>query len=150
VLDVGAGRGSITAALLEAGARVVAIEAHPERARFLRGRFGSEAIVVQADASDLRLPRHRFSVVSNPPFAITMSLLKRLLQPGSRMVRADLVLQELATRRWVGPGAPGGRRWQQDFTATPGRRVPPSAFRPPPPARIRVLRLERRGGHPDR
>jgi 23S rRNA (adenine-N6)-dimethyltransferase len=143
VLDIGAGRGAISAALLEVGARVVAIEAHPDRLRQLRLRFGSELVVVQADASDLRLPRHPYRVVSNPPFAITTLLLKRLLQPGSRLVRADLILQEQAVRRWSSAHAPGAARWQQNFLASPRTRVPPSAFRPRSPVASRVLRIER-------
>ena len=144
VLDIGAGNGAITAALIDAGARVVAIEAHPDRVRHLRRRFGSDVVVVRADAADLWLPRRPYRVVSNPPFALTTVILKRLLQPGTRLVRADLVLQEQSARRWSGLGAPGGGRWQRDFIAAPGRRLPPSAFRPPAPVGTRVLRIERR------
>jgi 23S rRNA (adenine-N6)-dimethyltransferase len=145
VLDIGAGHGAITAALLEAGARVIAIEAHPNRFRYLRRRFGSDAVIVQADAADLRLPRRPYRVVSNPPFAITTALLKRLLQPGAQLVRADLILQDQTARRWSAPDAPGASRWQRDFIAAAQARVPPSAFRPPPPVRARVLRIERYG-----
>jgi 23S rRNA (adenine-N6)-dimethyltransferase len=144
VLDIGAGRGSITAALLDVGARVIAVEVHPDRVRRLRERFGSKIVIVWTDASDLRLPRREFSVVSNPPFAITTILLKRLLQPGSRLVRADLILQEHASRRWASPCAPGATRWQREFRASMGRPVPPSAFRPQAPVFTRVLRIERR------
>ena len=144
VLDIGAGRGSITAALLELGARVVAVESHPGRARHLRQRFGSDLIVVQTDAADLRLPRRPYQVVSNPPFAITTGLLKRLLQPGSRLLTADLILQEQTSRRWSSAGAPAARRWQRDFRARPGRAVPASAFRPAAPVATRVFRIERR------
>ena len=54
VLDIGAGSGALTAKLLAAGARVIAVELHPQRARRLRQRFGSSVVVVEADASDLR------------------------------------------------------------------------------------------------
>ncbi|MDE3202649.1 MAG: methyltransferase domain-containing protein [Acidobacteriota bacterium] len=143
VLDVGAGHGAITAALLEAGARVIAIEAHPQRLSHLRQRFGSDVVIVGADAADLRLPRRPYRVISNPPFAITTALLKRLLQPGSRLVRADLILQDQTARRWSGDRAPGFNRWQRDFFAAAGTRVPPSAFRPPAPVTARVLTIER-------
>lgn len=147
VLDIGAGRGSITAVLLEAGARVIAVEAHPQRIHHLRRRFGSEVVIVQADASDLRLPRRPYRVISNPPFAITTALLKRLLQPGSRLVRADLVLQDQTARRWSSGHAPGANRWQRDFFAVAGPRVPRSAFRPPSPVTTRVLTIERHRPH---
>ena len=46
VLDVGAGSGALTAALVRARARVVAVELHPARAEQLRCRFGPQVRVV--------------------------------------------------------------------------------------------------------
>lgn len=143
VLDIGAGLGALTAPLLEAGARVVAVEAHPQRARYLRQRFADSVVVVQVDARDLRLPRRPFHVVANPPFAVTTALLRRLLQPGSRLLSAHLVLQDQAARRWVGPSAPGRGRWRSTFEVSLGLRVPRSAFRPPPGVDGRVLEIRR-------
>lgn len=144
VLDVGAGTGAITAPLVAARARVVAVEAHRGRAQALRERFGDTIVVVRADARDLRLPRRPYHVVANPPFAVTTALLRRIIQPGSRLVSARLILQEQAARRWAGPGAPGVGRWGHVFHASLGRRVPRRAFRPPPPVDTRVLVIERR------
>jgi 23S rRNA (adenine-N6)-dimethyltransferase len=115
VLDVGAGTGVLTAELVAAGAYVIAIELHPERLAHLRARFGSDVRVVRADANDLRLPRRPFRVVANPPFSATSTLLSRLVHPGSRLVRADLVVQDHAARRWAGPHAPAAKRWQQTY-----------------------------------
>jgi 23S rRNA (adenine-N6)-dimethyltransferase len=145
VLDVGAGTGALTAPLVDAGARVVAFELHPGRAAALRERFaGAPVTVVHADAADLRLPRRPFRVVANPPFAVTTRLLGRLLAPGSRLVRADVVLQHAAARRWAGGRAPGAGRWGRDYDVRPGRPVPRAAFDPRPPVDCRVLRVTRR------
>lgn len=144
VVDVGAGTGAVTAPLVAAGARVVAVELHPDRARHLRERFGPAVVVVGADARELRLPRRPYHVVANPPFAVTSPLLRRLLQPGTRLLSAAVVVQDQAARRWAGPGAPGAGRWGRDYVVTLGPPVPPSAFRPPPHVRARVLRIERR------
>jgi 23S rRNA (adenine-N6)-dimethyltransferase len=143
VLDIGAGHGAITAALVAAGARVVAIETHPHRLTHLRERFGSEVRVVRADASDLRLPRRPFHVVANPPFAITSALMTRLLHRGSRLVTAHVVLQDAAARRWLRADAPGAGRWQREFGVELGRAVPSHAFRPAPKVRARVLVVRR-------
>jgi 23S rRNA (adenine-N6)-dimethyltransferase len=144
VLDVGAGLGALTVPLLDAGARVIAVELHPDRARRLRARFGSAVTVVRADARDLRLPRRPFSVVANPPFATTTALLRRLVQPGSRLVTAHVVLPVHAVDRWSSPRAPGAGRWGRTFVTAPSRRVPRRAFTPPTPADARVLRITRR------
>lgn len=146
VLDVGAGAGAVTAELLRVGARVVAIELHPERLDVLRRRFGDDALVVRADAADLRLPRRPFRVVANPPFAVTSALVSRLVHHGSRLVRADLVVQEQAAHRWVGPRAPAATRWQRTFHSGLGAPVPRAAFHPRPHVDTRVLVIQRRHG----
>ena len=142
VLDVGAGTGALTAPLLAVGARVVAVEFHPARARILRRRFADADVdVVQADAGDLRLPRRPFRVVANPPFALTTALLKRILQPGSALVTADLVVPRHVARRWTRPNAPGAHRWQQVHAPSTGRSLPARAFRPTATQPIQVLRI---------
>ncbi|MGA2837110.1 MAG: rRNA adenine N-6-methyltransferase family protein [Acidimicrobiales bacterium] len=146
VLDVGAGTGAITRALAAVGASVIAIELHPQRAAYLRNQFNRcDVTVVGADASDLRLPRRPFKVVSNPPFGITTSLVKRLVSPGSRLIRADLVVPRHAAQRWNSPDAPGRGRWGSDFVVHLGRPPPRSAFHPPPPKDVALLVVVRRG-----
>jgi 23S rRNA (adenine-N6)-dimethyltransferase len=131
VVDIGAGNGVLTARLLQAGVRVVAVEPHPGRARHLRERFaGAPVTVVEADARSLRLPRRPFRVVASPPYAISSPLLDMLLTPRSRLVAADLVLQRAVVRRYTDgrrAGA-GGRRW----SLRAGRPLPRQAFRPAP------------------
>lgn len=144
VLDIGAGRGALTAPLVATGARVIAVERHPQRVAELRAAFGGDAVVVTADAGDLRLPRRPFHVVANPPFAATSGLLRRLLHPGSRLIAAHLVLDERAIQRWVSAAAPAAARWQREFEVIVGPRLPRAAFDPPPEVRCRVLTLSRR------
>jgi 23S rRNA (adenine-N6)-dimethyltransferase len=148
VLDIGAGTGAITAPLVAAGARVIAVELHPGRLAALRRRFaGVRAVtVVRADAGDLRLPRRPFRVIASPPYAVTAVLLRRLLAPGSQLVAADLVLQQAAARRWATGRAPGAGRWLAAYDLTLGRPVPRSAFDPPPAVSNATLLIRRRMG----
>lgn len=149
VLDVGAGAGALTGPLLAKGARVVAVELHASRASALRAAYPASAVtVVVADAADLRLPRRPFRVVANPPFGITTALLKRLTAPGSRLVRADLVVPWHTADRWAHGVAPGSQRWRQDFDVWVARRLPRGAFLPPAPSGVAVLVLQRRGARP--
>jgi 23S rRNA (adenine-N6)-dimethyltransferase len=144
-VDIGAGRGAISAALLDAGCRVIAVERHPRRAAYLRERFAGEAVVVvQADAADLRLPRRPYHVVANPPFAVTGAILRRLLQPGTRLRAGHLVVQEAAARRWARLDAPGAARWSRGFEVSLGARIPRRAFTPRPRVDARVLRIAAR------
>jgi 23S rRNA (adenine-N6)-dimethyltransferase len=145
VVDIGAGTGALTAPLVAAGARVVAVELHPGRAQVLRERFAGDPVtVVRTDAADLRLPRRPFRVVANPPFAVTTAIVKRLLSPGSRLVTADLVVPRGVGRRWTDRRAPGSGRWHRTFSARIAATVPGSAFNPRPPGATVVLRIERR------
>jgi 23S rRNA (adenine-N6)-dimethyltransferase len=66
VLDLGAGRGAITAALAGAGSRVIAVELDPRLAAGLRRRFAAEPLVrvVEADLRRFRLPRREFLAVA--------------------------------------------------------------------------------------
>jgi 23S rRNA (adenine-N6)-dimethyltransferase len=101
VVDLGAGTGALTAALVEAGARVIAIELHPARAAELRARFADAPVtVVRADVSRARLPRRPFRVVANPPWSLAETVRASLLRSPS-LVRADLVLPRWLVRRWT-------------------------------------------------
>lgn len=145
VLDIGAGTGALTAQLVDVGARVIAVELHARRALHLREHFAGAAVtVVQVDAADLRLPRRPFRVVANPPFGITVGLIRRLVSRGSRLMSADLVVPRHVAVRWATGAAPGANRWRQTFETSVPRPLPRAAFRPPPPGRVAVLRVVRR------
>jgi len=136
VLDIGAGEGALTAHLVRAGARVVAVELNPRRAGVLRERFPG-ITVVQADAASIRLPGRPFRVVASPPYGISSGLLRTLLAPGGRLVAADLVLQRAVVRKYASGAA---RR----FSLTAGLTLPRRAFLPPPHVDSAVLAVRRR------
>lgn len=145
VLDVGAGYGALTAPLLSAGARVLAIELHPGRAQALRARFETAPVtVVQCDAAGLRLPRRPFKLVANPPFGISSALLMTLLRPGSALLTADIVLQRAVVRRYAEGSVRGSPRWRRTWSADWGRAIPRRAFTPPPRVDSAVLVIRRR------
>jgi 23S rRNA (adenine-N6)-dimethyltransferase len=142
VLDIGAGHGALTRHLVAAGARVLAVELHPERARRLRERFGDAVRVIETEATGLPLPHRPFRVVANPPYGITSALLQRLLGRDSALVAADLVLQRAAVRSFVDGRGP--THWHRRWQLIAGRSVPRQAFRRPPTVDSRVLMIRRR------
>ena len=134
VVDLGAGDGALTVPLARAGCRVLAVELHPRRAAELRRRFaGSRVAVLELDVAAFRWPGHPFRVVANPPYAGVNALVRDLL--GQRRLRsADLVVAEAAARGLL-------RRYAGRLEAGP--RIPRHAFRHPPPAPARVVRIRR-------
>ncbi|MDQ6935839.1 MAG: methyltransferase domain-containing protein [Actinomycetota bacterium] len=141
ILDLGAGTGALTAPLIAAGARVLAIELHPVRAALLRERFGDRLTVIQTDLRELRLPYRPFKVVANPPYHLTTGLVRRLLG-SDRMLSADLVLQRGAMRGLV--AAPPRAAHSRRYVLSQGMVLPAGAYRSPPPVESSVLRIRRR------
>ncbi|MFT9589279.1 23S rRNA (adenine(2058)-N(6))-methyltransferase Erm(41) [Mycobacteroides abscessus subsp. abscessus] len=139
VVDLGAGHGALTAHLVAAGARVLAVELHPGRARHLRSRFAEEDVrIAEADLLAFRWPRRPFRVVASPPYQVTSALIRSLLTPESRLLAADLVLQRGAVHKHA-KRAPV-RHW----TLRAGIALPRSAFHHPPQVDSSVLVIRRR------
>jgi 23S rRNA (adenine-N6)-dimethyltransferase len=140
VVDLGAGTGALTLPLLEAGARVIAVELHTGRAHQLRAKVGDHAAsVVECDLEDFVPPGRPFRVVANPPYGLTGAVLSFVAR-ASHLTAADLVLQRAVVRRVVEQGRRGLRRFQ----ARCGLLLPRAAFVPPPPVDSAVLQLRSR------
>jgi 23S rRNA (adenine-N6)-dimethyltransferase len=149
VLDIGAGEGIIAAELARRGATVVAIESDPALASRLRTRFaGAPAVTVEeADARELRCPGDPFHVVANLPFEGGTAILRRLLDdPRVPLLGADVVLEWAAAtkRAAVWPTTLLGAWWGAWHDTRVARRLPSSAFAPPPAVDAGVLRVRRR------
>ena len=137
VVDLGAGTGGLTLPLLDAGARVIAVELHPGRARRLRERTdGRDAVVVECDLRTFSPPGQSFRVVANPPFALTGDVLA-LLGSARHLRRADLVLQ----RGVVIQLEAGERSSTRRLRARRLLDLPPRAFTPPAPVGCAVVSL---------
>lgn len=146
VVDVGAGSGMLTAALLRVGARVLAIEPDRRLAARLR-RACPGAVVVEAEASAGHWPGEPFRVVANLPFAHATEICRALLSdPLVPLLSADLIMQWDAvlkrTRLW--PSTFLGVLWGAWYELSVVRRIAPAAFAPVPSVAAAVLRAERR------
>jgi 23S rRNA (adenine-N6)-dimethyltransferase len=143
VLDLGAGTGALTAALTRAGGRVVAVEVDAGLAADLRLRFTH---VVEDDALRIPLPHEPFKVVANLPFDGATAILRRLLDPHSHLISAEVIVEwGLACKRSaVWPSSELGVYWGAWFELSVVRRLPRSVFAPPPSVAAGVLRIARR------
>jgi 23S rRNA (adenine-N6)-dimethyltransferase len=144
--DLGAGTGQVTAALIQAGARVVAVERDPTLARKLAQRFAGRAVqVVNADLLEIA-PDSSGHVVANLPFNVTAATLRGLLTRGPAPASVTLVLQREAARKWAGrPNATAVsltvQPWFELEVVTPFSR---QDFVPAPACEVAVLRVRRR------
>ena len=101
VLEVGPGTGILTQALLNAGARVTAIEADQYLIVSLKERFGNKIELIHGDVlhSYFLLPNSNFQLVANIPYNITSDLLKKFLTTEPKPSRMVLMVQrEVADR----------------------------------------------------
>jgi 16S rRNA (adenine1518-N6/adenine1519-N6)-dimethyltransferase len=157
VLEVGPGLGSLTLGLLEAAARVVAVEIDPllagalpaTVAEFAPGRAGALS-VVEADALKITtLPYEPTRVVANLPYNVSVPVLLHLLAtfPGWRHGLV-MVQAEVADRLAAGPGSktygiPSVKMSWYAATTRVGT-VPPSVFWPVPNVDSGLVMLTRR------
>ena len=140
VVDLGAGLGALTLQLLNADARVIAVELNAGRTRRLRAKvIDHAAAVVECDLEDFVPPGRPFRVVANPPHALTAAVLSFVAR-ASHLTAADLILQRAAVRRVVDHQPRELRR----FSANRGLHLPRAAFTPRPPVDSAVLQLRAR------
>lgn len=142
VLDLGAGEGALTGPLLDAGARVVAVEVDRRALARLGAAFGDHdrLRIVAGDLLRVPLPRRPYRVVANLPFATTSAALRRLLDPRGALVRADLVVQRGAAVAW---STEPRRARTRHFRITMGPTVRRTSFTPPPGVDAAVLVVTR-------
>ena len=159
VLEIGPGLGSLTLGLLEAGARVVAVEIEDRLAqrlhRTVRERMGEDAAgrleVVAADALQVdALPGPApTALVANLPYNVSVPVLLRMLElfPGWR-TGLVMVQLEVADRLVAPPGSrvygvPSAKvAWYAEATRV--GTVPPKVFWPVPNVDSGLVRITRR------
>lgn len=114
VLEVGPGLGSLTLGLLDAGARVVAVEVDPRLATALSATVASRApeasdrlVVLTADALALtEVPETPTALVANLPYNISVPVLLTLLERFGTLAHGLVLVQaEVAERLAAEPGS---------------------------------------------
>jgi 16S rRNA (adenine1518-N6/adenine1519-N6)-dimethyltransferase len=158
VVEVGPGLGTLTQALLEAGAAVWAVERdrtlHAHLAADLAPRFPGTFHLAEGDAVELPLAglaaelAPGCKVVANLPYAISTPWMDAVLS-GPLPSRMVLMLQREAADRYT--AAAGTRSFgaisiflQAAYDAAPGHRVSPSCFHPRPEVDSTLLHLVRK------
>jgi 16S rRNA (adenine1518-N6/adenine1519-N6)-dimethyltransferase len=159
VLEIGAGLGCLTLALLETGAEVTAVEVDRHLVPLLRANVESSgARVVEGDAMGLdwkgvlglgSVPDANWHLVANLPYNVATPLIADLLD-GVKEITAFLVMvqREVGERLVAGPGDKGyGAVSVKVAYWAEGRvlgKVPASVFVPRPNVESVLVRLVRR------
>jgi 16S rRNA (adenine1518-N6/adenine1519-N6)-dimethyltransferase len=155
VVEIGAGLGSLTLALVEAGAFVTAIEIDSRLAEKLRATVDTERVeVIEADAmrvdwSTVLAPERHVVVVANLPYNIATPLIADLLDHVPAIDRMIVMVQREVAKRLVAHvgddeyGIPSVKVafWADaKIVAT----VPPDVFVPRPNVDSAIVRITRR------
>jgi 16S rRNA (adenine1518-N6/adenine1519-N6)-dimethyltransferase len=154
-IEIGPGRGALTAPLAARAGKVIAVELDRDLAATLAHRLPQNVRLVQADFLDVTLQqllqgeRTPVRVVGNLPYNIASPILFRLLETaddGKLLRDATLMVQrEVADRIVAAPGGGdyGAMSLQVQLLADVDRilSLPPGAFRPPPKVHSAVVQL---------
>lgn len=144
VLEIGPGKGTLTAELLKRTSHVTCIELDRRLAEDLAGPQGSPLQVIQGDA--LKVPWPPADVIcGNVPYQITSPLIERaLVMPRPRRI-VFLIQKEVADRVAAPPGSEeyGALSAGVQLVADVERlfTVKAGAFRPPPKVESAVVRI---------
>ena len=148
VLEVGPGGGVLTAALLERGANVRAVELDGTLLPNLEQRFSTELAsgqltITRGDASRVALPDFDM-VIANLPYSISSKITFRLLEIGFET--AVLVYQWEFAKRMVSPPGDGEYGRLSVMVQTYADvdlilKLPPRAFNPPPEVDSAVVKI---------
>ncbi|MBS3799688.1 MAG: 16S rRNA (adenine(1518)-N(6)/adenine(1519)-N(6))-dimethyltransferase RsmA [Thioalkalivibrio sp.] len=153
VLEIGPGRGALTAALLEHLERLVAVEIDRDLAAGLRAGFRSDRLQLHVDdalamqLADLGpVPECGWRVVGNLPYNISTPLMFHLLEQIGAIRDMHFLLQREVVERIT--AAPGSKRYGRLTVMLAARAdaqalftVPPGAFHPPPRVYSGVVRI---------
>ncbi len=158
VVEIGPGLGTLTSALLEAGAEAWAVERdaalHRHLATTLAPRFPERLHLLEGDAVEhplAGLPPERtadFKIVANLPYAISSVWMDAVLA-GPLPARMVLMLQLESARRFTAPHGTKSYgaitiQLQAAFAVAPGHKVAAACFFPRPEVESFILNLVRR------
>ncbi len=111
ILEIGPGTGILTRALLDAGARVVAIEKDRRALSVLQEKFSAEvaagklvlqyADILETDRTAFGLRDGQYALVANIPYYITGAILESFLEHEPRPNRMVLLVQKEVAQRIV-------------------------------------------------
>lgn len=104
ILEIGAGKGHITRALIDKCNFVTAVEYDRYLYKRLIEEFGeiSNIKLINKDFLQTQLPKSQYKVFSNIPFSITTDIMRKLTQSDNPPIETWLVMEKGAAKRFCG------------------------------------------------
>ena len=105
VVEIGPGKGIITAELAKKAGMVIGVEYDPNFARNLKARFSGypNVEIVESDFLTWTLPNKPYKVLANIPFNMTADIVSKLLSGENSPEATYLIMQDKAAERFMGP-----------------------------------------------
>ena len=158
IIEIGAGRGALTAKLIASGANVVAVELERQMLAVLKQEFGEfESFkLVESDALQVDFKRiienesnpqiRKAKLVANLPYNISTAILQKLIEQRSVFSEMILMFQLEVVERITAKVGNSERGYLTVLTEAYLEteklfEVPPSAFKPAPKVKSAVVRL---------
>lgn len=140
MVEIGPGKGALTAHLLDRADRVVAIEIDPILVQYLRAKFRGNDRLELMEADILKVDPGQWGpavIAGNLPYYITSPIVTKVLSLGEALIRAVFLVQKEVADRLT--ASPGSRDYGYLTVATQFFAdveclftVPPAAFHPAP------------------
>ena len=154
IIEIGPGKGALTAVLLEREVKVVAIELDNNLVPLLDERFSNysnfkllHADALEVDFCQQALPQEKTKLVANLPYNISTAILQRLISQRACLDEMVLMLQKEVVERIQAPAGSSERGYLSVLVEAYCETeklfdVAPGAFQPRPKVWSSVIRLK--------
>lgn len=149
VLELGAGKGALTTVLSKKAGKVLAVEYDEKLVATLKRKTAqySNTVIIHQDILSIRLPKEKFVVVSNIPYAITTPIMKMLLNnPSSGFQRGIIVMEHGTAKRFTSTFIRNDYAlvWKMWFDIDYVRKVSRNHFSPRPRVDSAMVKITRK------
>ncbi len=151
VLEVGPGRGILTQKLVTKGYRVIAVEVDSNLSEYIKEKFREKVYLLREDILELDLSELQKTfdingVISNLPYSISTTFVKKIILEQPEIQKYVLMFQKEVGEKLLSPAGsretgPYSIALQELFIVEKLFTVGPGAFSPPPSVYSLVLKL---------
>ncbi|MEK4301490.1 23S ribosomal RNA methyltransferase Erm [Oceanobacillus sp. FSL W8-0428] len=149
VLELGAGKGALTTVLNQQAGKVLAVEYDTNFIDILKRKTAENPVtkIIHQDIMKIHLPKEKFVVVSNIPYAITTPIMKMLLnKPANGFQKGVIIMEMGAAKRFTSQFVKDDYvlAWRMWFDICYIRKISRNNFSPPPKVDSAMITITRK------